>query len=61
MALQEIFYEHVINLILGDLVSAWDPMKVEIEGGFHVRGSLIRAFVANFLTFAVVEMYVTGH
>ncbi|MGD9562003.1 MAG: preQ(1) synthase [Pyrinomonadaceae bacterium] len=36
----KIFHEHVINLILEDFVKACDPMKVEIEGDFHVRGNI---------------------
>ena len=42
----KIFHEHVINLILEDFVKACDPLKVEIEGDFHVRGnikSIVRA------------------
>ncbi len=36
----KIFHEHVINLILEDFVKACDPMKVELEGDFHVRGNI---------------------
>lgn len=36
----KIFHEHVINIILEDFVRACDPMKVEIEGDFHVRGNI---------------------
>jgi len=36
----KIFHEHVINLILDDFVAACDPLKVEIEGDFHVRGNI---------------------
>ena len=36
----KVFHEHVINIILGDFVSACDPLKVEIEGDFHVRGNI---------------------
>jgi 7-cyano-7-deazaguanine reductase len=36
----KIFHEHVINLILEDFVTAVDPLKVEIEGDFHVRGNI---------------------
>ena len=36
----KIFHEHVINLILEDFVRACDPLKVEIEGDFHVRGNI---------------------
>lgn len=36
----KIFHEHVINVILEDFVSACDPLKVEIEGDFNVRGNI---------------------
>ena len=36
----KIFHEHVINLILEDFVAACDPLQVEIEGDFHVRGNI---------------------
>ena len=36
----KVFHEHVINLILDDFVKACDPLRVEIEGDFHVRGNI---------------------
>ena len=36
----KVFHEHVINIILEDFVTACDPMRVEIEGDFHVRGNI---------------------
>ena len=36
----KIFHEHVINLIMDDFVKACDPLRVEIEGDFHVRGNI---------------------
>jgi 7-cyano-7-deazaguanine reductase len=36
----KIFHEHVINIILEDFVKACDPLRVEIEGDFHVRGNI---------------------
>jgi 7-cyano-7-deazaguanine reductase len=36
----KIFHEHVINLILEDFVKALDPLKVELEGDFNVRGNI---------------------
>ena len=36
----KIFHEHVINVILEDFVAACDPLAVEIEGDFHVRGNI---------------------
>ncbi|MGI9165437.1 MAG: preQ(1) synthase [Pyrinomonadaceae bacterium] len=35
-----IFHEHVINIILEDFVSTCDPLNVELEGDFHVRGNI---------------------
>ena len=36
----KIFHEHVVNIILEDFVAACDPLKVKIEGDFHVRGNI---------------------
>jgi 7-cyano-7-deazaguanine reductase len=36
----KIFHEHVINVILEDFVRACDPLRVEIEGEFNVRGNI---------------------
>ena len=36
----KVFHEHVINLILEDFVAACDPLSVEIEGDFNVRGNI---------------------
>lgn len=36
----KIFHEHVINIILEDFVRASDPLGLEIEGDFHVRGNI---------------------
>lgn len=36
----KIFHEHVVNVILEDFVAACDPLAVEIEGDFHVRGNI---------------------
>jgi 7-cyano-7-deazaguanine reductase len=36
----KIFHEHVINLIMEDFVKACDPLKVELEGDFNVRGNI---------------------
>ena len=41
-----IFYEHVTNVILDDLVRAVKPRRMTVEGEFHVRGgisSVVRA------------------
>jgi len=44
----KIFHEHVINIILEDFVAACDPLKVEIEGDFHVRGNIKTVVRASF-------------
>ena len=36
----KIFHEHAVNVILEDFVKACDPLKVEIEGDFNVRGNI---------------------
>ncbi|HEX8142165.1 MAG TPA: preQ(1) synthase [Pyrinomonadaceae bacterium] len=36
----KVFHEHVINIILEDFVRACDPLTVEIEGDFHIRGNI---------------------
>ena len=41
-----IYYEHVTNVILDDLVKALKPRRITVEGDFHVRGgiaSVVRA------------------
>jgi 7-cyano-7-deazaguanine reductase len=43
---QGIFYEHVTNTILDDLVAATKPRRMTVEGRFSVRGgiaTLVRA------------------
>lgn len=36
----KIFHEHVINVMLEDFVKACDPLRVELEGDFNVRGNI---------------------
>ncbi len=36
----KVFHEHVINMMLEDFVNACDPLSVEIEGDFNVRGNI---------------------
>ena len=41
-----IYYEHVTNVILDDLVAALQPRRITVEGEFNVRGgisSVVRA------------------
>ena len=44
----KIFHEHVINVILEDFVHACDPLIVEIEGDFHVRGNIKTVVKASY-------------
>jgi 7-cyano-7-deazaguanine reductase len=44
----KVFHEHVINIILEDFVKACDPLQVEIEGDFHVRGNIKTIVRARF-------------
>jgi len=44
----KIFHEHVINVILEDFVAACDPLKLEIEGDFNVRGNIKTVVRANY-------------
>lgn len=36
----KVFHEHVINMIIEDFVRACDPLKLELEGDFNVRGNI---------------------
>ena len=44
----KIFHEHVINVILEDFVAACDPLRVYIEGDFHVRGNIKTVVKGNY-------------
>lgn len=44
----KIFHEHVINVILDDFVIGCDPLSVDIEGDFHVRGNIKTVVRASF-------------
>jgi len=44
----KIFHEHAINVILEDFVKACDPLSVEIEGDFNVRGNIKTTVRANY-------------
>ena len=43
----KIFHEHAINVILDDFVKACDPLSVDIEGDFNVRGNIKTTVRAN--------------
>jgi 7-cyano-7-deazaguanine reductase len=44
----KIFHEHVINLILEDFVQACDPLSVELEGDFNIRGNIKTVVKASY-------------
>ncbi len=44
----KVFHEHVINMILDDFVAACDPLRVELEGDFHVRGNIKTVVKASY-------------
>ena len=44
----KVFHEHVINMILEDFVNACDPLSVEIEGEFNVRGNIKTTVKASY-------------
>lgn len=44
----KIFHEHVINRILDDFVQACDPLALDIEGDFNVRGNIKTVIRASY-------------
>jgi 7-cyano-7-deazaguanine reductase len=44
----KIFHEHVVNRVLEDLVQASDPLSVDIEGDFNVRGNIRTVIRASY-------------
>ncbi|HSE98553.1 MAG TPA: preQ(1) synthase [Blastocatellia bacterium] len=44
----KVFHEHVVNRILEDFVRACDPLRVDIEGDFHVRGNIKTVIRASY-------------
>jgi 7-cyano-7-deazaguanine reductase len=43
-----IFYEHVTNVILDDLVAVVKPRRMTVEGDFHVRGGIKTVITATY-------------
>ncbi len=43
-----IFYEHVTNRILDDLVAVVEPRRMTIEAAFHARGGIATTVTAQF-------------
>ena len=44
----KMFHEHVINRILEDFVRTCDPLVVDIEGDFHLRGNIKTVIRASY-------------
>ena len=44
----KIFHEHVMNQILRDVVAACDPLEVQLEGDFNVRGNIKTVIRASY-------------
>ncbi len=44
----KIFHEHVINRILDDFVAVCDPMALDIEGDFNIRGNIKTVIRASY-------------
>ena len=44
----KIFHEHVVNVILEDFVAACDPLEVNIEGDFNIRGNVKTVIRASY-------------
>ena len=44
----KIFHEHVVNRILEDFVNACDPISVDIEGDFNIRGNIKTVIRASY-------------
>ncbi|MCI0486495.1 MAG: preQ(1) synthase [Blastocatellia bacterium] len=44
----KIFHEHAVNRILNDFVRACDPLSVEIEGDFNIRGNIKTVIRASY-------------
>jgi 7-cyano-7-deazaguanine reductase len=47
---QGIFYEHVTNTILDDLVAATKPRFMKIAAAFNARGGMTEAVTAEFVS-----------
>ena len=46
---QGIFYEHVTNVILDDLVAALRPRSITVEGEFRARGGISSVVRASYV------------
>jgi 7-cyano-7-deazaguanine reductase len=44
----KIFHEHVVNLLVEDFVAACDPLALDVEGDFNVRGNIKTVVTASY-------------
>jgi 7-cyano-7-deazaguanine reductase len=44
-----IFYEHIVNRILDDLVAVLDPKKMTVTGDFTPRGGITSSVTAEYV------------
>ncbi len=44
----KVFHEHVVNLLVEDFVAACDPVALDIEGDFNVRGNIKTVVTASY-------------
>ena len=51
----KIFHEHVVNRVLDDFVAACDPLSVDIEGDFNLRGNIKTVIRASYRRGAKAE------
>jgi 7-cyano-7-deazaguanine reductase len=45
----KIFHEHVVNKILEDFIAACDPLEVQVDGDFNVRGNIKTVIRASYV------------
>jgi 7-cyano-7-deazaguanine reductase len=45
---QGVFYEHLVNRLLDDFVSACRPRRCQVKGAFTPRGGITTTVTANF-------------
>jgi 7-cyano-7-deazaguanine reductase len=55
-----IYYEHVTNVILDDLVAAMKPRRMTVEGDFRVRGGISTVVRAEYEAPAPARVRVAG-
>ena len=56
----KIFHEHVMNVILEDFVQAFDPLSVELEGDFNVRGNIKTVVRASYAKPWITKLRITN-